>query len=55
MLLVYGQCKYVYSYSAGIDGDRRESDVCRRQILTSKVDPRIEKVKNDLVKPWPGE
>ena len=32
VLWVYGHYKYIYSYSAGID--------FRRQILTSKVDPR---------------
>ena len=37
MLLVYGQYKYCYSYSAGID--------FRRQILTTKVDPRAIRVK----------
>ena len=36
MLWVYGHYK-VYSFSAGID--------FRRQILTSKVDPRTERVK----------
>ena len=38
MLLVYGHYKYVYSYSAGIDS--------RRQILTSRVDPRTKRVKH---------
>ena len=33
MLWIYGHLKYVDSYSAGID-------VYRRQILTTKVDPR---------------
>ena len=37
VLWVYGHYKYFYSYSAGID--------FRRQILTSKVDPRTERVK----------
>ena len=37
MLLFYGHYIYVYSYSAGID--------FRRQILTSKVDPRTVRVK----------
>ena len=57
MLWVYGQHKYVNSYSAGIDFSRQnltytgdklwssECDVCRRQILTSKVDPRAVRVK----------
>ena len=36
MLYVYGHHKYVYSYSAGIDFGR--------QNLTSKVDPRAERV-----------
>ena len=36
MLWVYGHYKIVNSYSAGMD----ESDVYRRHILTSKVDPR---------------
>ena len=34
---VYGDYKYCYSYSAGID--------FRRQILTTKVDPRAIRVK----------
>ena len=37
MLGVYGYYKYVYSYCAGID--------CRRQNLTSKVDPRAVRIK----------
>ena len=48
MLWVYGHYKYVYSYSAGIDFTRQNLtsvDVYRRQILTSKVDPRTVKVK----------
>ena len=36
MLWVYGYCKYVYPFSAGIN--------FRRQNLTSKVDPRTERV-----------
>ena len=31
--------------SAGIDFKSSESDVCRRQILTSEVDPRTVRVK----------
>ena len=38
MLWVYGQYKYVYSYSAGIDFSR--------QILTTEVDPRAVRVKH---------
>ena len=37
MLWVYDQYKYVNSYTADIDF---ESDFYRRQILTTKVDPR---------------
>ena len=37
MLWVYDHYKYFYSYSAGI--------VFIRQILTTKVDPRAERVK----------
>ena len=37
MSWVYNHYKYVYSYSAGID--------FRRQILTTKVDPRTVRVK----------
>ena len=40
MLWVYGKYKYFYSYSAGMDFSLSESDVYRRQILTTKVDPR---------------
>ena len=40
MLCVYGHYIYVYAYSAGID--------FRRQILTSKVDPRTVRVKAAL-------
>ena len=40
MLRVDGYHKYVHSYSAG-----SESDVYRRQTLTSKVDPRAVRVK----------
>ena len=36
----YGHYKYVYSYSAG----STESDVYRRQILSTKVDPRAVRV-----------
>ena len=51
MLWVYGHSKYFYSYSTGIDFSRHNlpsTDVrfcrlklipCRRQILTTKVDP----------------
>ena len=42
MLWVYGHYKYFNSFSAGID--------FRRQILTSKVDPRTEMVKANLTK-----
>ena len=44
MLCVYGHYEYFYSYSVGIDS---ESDVYRRQILTSKIDPRAVRV-NDI-------
>ena len=42
---------YFNPYSKGIDFSHQnltstESDVCRRQILTSKVDPRTVKSKN---------
>ena len=37
MLWVYSHYKYAYSFSAGID--------CRRQSLTSTIDPRAVKVK----------
>ena len=43
---------FVNPYNAGIDFRRQnltsvdESDVCRRQILTSKVDPRAVRVNN---------
>ena len=40
MLWVYRSYKYDYSYSAGID--------FRRQILTSKFDPRTVRVNNEL-------
>ena len=42
MLWVYDHdhYKYVYSYTAGIDFRTSEPDVHRRQMLTSKVDPR---------------
>ena len=40
MLWVYDQYKYFYSYSAAID--------FRRQILTSKDDPRTVRVKNNF-------
>ena len=39
MLWVYDQYKYIDSYSAG-----SESDVYRRQILTTKVNPRAVRV-----------
>ena len=41
MLWVYGHYKYVCSYS--------ESDVYRRQILKSKVDPRTVRVKWQVI------
>ena len=44
MLWVYDHFKYFYSYSAGIDFSPSESDVYRRQILTTKVDPRAVRV-----------
>ena len=45
MLRVYGHYKYLYSFSAGIDFRRQNlTSVYRRQILTSKVDPRTERV-----------
>ena len=47
MLWVYGHYSYVYSYGAGIDIRRQNlqtSNVYRRQILTSKVDPRATRV-----------
>ena len=40
MLVVYGHYKYVCSYRTGID--------VRRQILTSKVDPRAVRNKGKL-------
>ena len=40
MLWVYGHYKQFYSYSAGIDFSRQN----RRQILTTKVDPRAVRV-----------
>ena len=46
MLWVYGHYKYVYFYCLGIDL-RRQIYVQRRQILTSKVDPRAERVNSD--------
>ena len=48
MLWVYGHYKYFYSFSAGIDLDVR-SDVCRRQVLTSKVDPHAVRINNNDV------
>ena len=46
VLWVYGHYKYVYSYSAGIHPfSTSESDVCRGQILMTKVDPRPVSVK----------
>ena len=41
VLWVYNQYKYIYSYSAGIN--------FRRQILTSKIDPRAVRVKKVFV------
>ena len=43
---------YIYSCSAGIDFSRQESDVHRRQILTSKVDPRAVRVKRMTMLTW---
>ena len=45
MLWVYGHYKYFNSFSAWIDFRR---DVFRRQILTSKVDPRDGSAKANL-------
>ena len=47
MLQVCGDYKYFYSYSAGIDMIRQNltSTDCRRQILTTKVDPRALRAK----------
>ena len=44
MLWIYSRYKYVYSHSAGID--------FRRQILTSKVDPRTVRVKQRDTIDW---
>ena len=44
MLWVYGHYTYFYPYSVVID--------CRRQILTSKVDPRAVRVKSLLWMKW---
>ena len=44
MLWVYGHYKYFHSYSAGIDFSRQNL-TSRRQILTTKVDPRTVRVK----------
>ena len=47
MLLVYGHYKYVYSYICGDRLQTSESENYRgyrRQILTSKVDPRAVRV-----------
>ena len=43
MLWVYDHWKYFYAYSVEIDFSR---DVYRRQILTTKVDPRAVRVKS---------
>ena len=43
MLWVYGHYKYFYSYSARIDFSRQNL-MYRRQILTTKVDPRAVRV-----------
>ena len=48
MLWVNDHYKYLSSYSAGINFRRQnlsDSDVYRRQILTTKVDPRAVRVK----------
>ena len=42
MLWVYGHYKFLVLSARG---STLESDVCRRQILTSKSDPRTERVK----------
>ena len=44
MLWVYENYKYFYSYSAGIDFSRQNL-TSKRQILTTKVDPRTVRVK----------
>ena len=45
MLWIYGHWKYFYSLQRGDRLKSSESDVCRRQILTIKVDPRVVGVK----------
>ena len=52
MLWVYGHYKYVYSYKAGIDFSRQN---CRRQILSTKVDPRSVRVNPRRAKNQPGQ
>ena len=43
----------IYSFSAGINFRTQESDVYRRQILTSKVGPHAERVKQQrLASPY---
>ena len=46
---VYGHYKYLCSYSAGIDVGRQNSDVYRRQVLTTKVDPALKGLRRYVI------
>ena len=55
MLWVYGQYKYVYSYSAGIDCSRQNLTSTDVSFLTTKFDPHTVRVKEWMKMGFPDE